>query len=196
MPLSIGPCADASSVTADIRTSRPGPRREAGSPTAQRLFLNVDDDLRFAECFRQLTHLTVQLLVPSTSARAAGDSTPRGCRWPVLAAKWPTTRSTSLPDEGEHRLHRVSPQQLRLLRGYVAYILRCRYAAWSWLSPQEPAAKLPPNRRPLWLPLYCGSPGGEPSLRSAAAKPPVEGTTPREFPLISDLCFLACPSAN
>src|SRR5947208_7336847 len=39
--------------------------------------------------------------------------------------------------------------------------------------------------------LRCGSPGGEPSLRSAAAKPPGERTTPREFPFISDLFFLA-----
>src|SRR5205807_10522253 len=39
--------------------------------------------------------------------------------------------------------------------------------------------------------LHCGSPGGEPSLRSAPAKPPGERTTPREFPFISDLFFLA-----
>ena len=32
---------------------------------------------------------------------------------------------------------------------------------------------------------------GEPSLRSAAAKPPGERTTPREFPSISVFFFLA-----
>jgi hypothetical protein len=39
--------------------------------------------------------------------------------------------------------------------------------------------------------LRCGSPGGEPPLRAAAAKPPGERATPREFPFISDLFFLA-----
>src|SRR6266403_189919 len=35
--------------------------------------------------------------------------------------------------------------------------------------------------RPLWLPLHC----------AAAAKPPEERATPREFPFVSDLFFLA-----
>src|SRR5437667_12840206 len=40
--------------------------------------------------------------------------------------------------------------------------------------------------------LRFGSPkDGEPSLRSAAAEPPEERTTPREFPLISFLFLLA-----
>ena len=86
------------------------------------------------------------------------------------AAKWPTTRSTNLPDEGEHRLHRVLPQRLRLLRGCVAYILRW-YAAWLWLPPQDPATKLPPNRRPLWLPLHCAAARQEASLRFVPRQP-------------------------
>ncbi len=65
----------------------------------------------------------------------------------------------------------MSPQRLRLLRGCVAYILRCRYAAWLWLPPQDPAAKLPPNRRPLWLPLHCAAARQEASLRFVPRQP-------------------------
>jgi hypothetical protein len=46
---------------------------------------------------------------------------------------------------------------------------------------RSPAAKPPPNRRPLWLPLDS----------AATAKPPEERTAPREFPFISVVCFLA-----
>jgi hypothetical protein len=45
------------------------------------------------------------------------------------------------------------------------------------LELKDPAAKPAPDQRPLWLPLH-----------SAAA---AERTTPREFPFISDLFFLA-----
>src|ERR1019366_10117136 len=108
-----------------------------------------------------------------TSARASAGSAPRGCRWLVLAAKWPATRSTSLPDEEARRHHRVSQQ--RLLRGCVAYIQRCRSAASAWQPLRDPAAKPPPNRRPLWLPLHCrvgaagcpAAPLTEPDLRAS-----------------------------
>jgi hypothetical protein len=49
------------------------------------------------------------------------------------------------------------------------------------LELKDPAAKPAPDQRPLWLPLHS----------AAAAKPPGERTTPREFPFISDLFFLA-----
>src|ERR1019366_9829448 len=103
-----------------------------------------------------------------TSARASAGSAPRGCRWLVLAAKWPATRSTSLPDEEARRHHRVSQQ--RLLRGCVAYIQRCRSAASAWQPLRDPAAKPPPNRRPLWLapPRAAGGPP-PPSSPSPAA---------------------------
>jgi hypothetical protein len=50
----------------------------------------------------------------------------------------------------------------RLPRECVAYIQLCKHDAWLWQPPQDPAAKPPPNRRPLWLPLH----------EAAAAKPP------------------------
>src|SRR5690348_10625816 len=73
-------------------------------------------------------------------------------------------RSTSPHGEEEHREHRVSLQRHRLPRECVAYIQPCRYDAWLWLPPQDPAAKPPPNRRPLWLPLYYAQ-AQKPSLR-------------------------------
>src|SRR5580704_8283134 len=93
----------------------------------------------------------------SISARAAGGSTLREYHWRVLAARWPATRSTSLPDEEEPRPHRASLQRPRLLRVCVAYIQRYRYAALLWLPPQDPAAKPPPNRRPVCLSLHCAA---------------------------------------
>src|SRR6202021_3632243 len=36
-------------------------------------------------------------------------------------------------------------------------VQRVRYDAWLWLPPQDPAAKPPPNWRPLWLPLHCAA---------------------------------------
>jgi hypothetical protein len=111
--------------------------------------------------------------------------------WPVLAASRSAKTSTDLRGGEGRQGHLASSQRLRLLVRCVVCTPLCRSAASRWQLLQDPAAKLPPNRRPVWLPLHCGSPGGEPSLRSAAAKPPEEGTTPREFPLISDICFLA-----
>jgi len=57
------PTSNVSWVTADIKISLPGAHRESHDPTAQRLFLDVDDDLRFAELFRQLANLSAQFLV-------------------------------------------------------------------------------------------------------------------------------------
>src|SRR6202158_4284038 len=51
----------------------------------------------------------------------------------------------------------MSLQRHRLPPECVAYIQRCRYDAWLWLPPQDPAAKPPPNWRPLWLPLHCAA---------------------------------------
>jgi hypothetical protein len=51
-------------------------------------------------------------------ARAAEESTPRGCRWLVLGANWPTTRRTNLPDEAvELETH----AEVVFIRGYLAY---------------------------------------------------------------------------
>src|SRR5487761_1765960 len=36
----------------------------------------------------------------------------------------------------------------------IASVQRCRYDAWLWLPPQDPAAKPPPDWRPLWLPPH------------------------------------------
>src|SRR5207302_9166483 len=47
----------------------------------------------------------------------------------------------------------------------------CRYDAWLWLPPQDPAAKPPPNRRPLWLPLHCAAARQEASLRFVPRQP-------------------------
>src|SRR5437667_8817953 len=80
-------------------------------------------------------------------------------------------RSTSLHGEEEHREHRVSLQRHRLPRECVAYIQPCRYDAWLWLPPQDPAAKPPPNRRPLWLPLHCAAARQEASLRFVPRQP-------------------------
>src|SRR5205823_6494800 len=52
-----------------------------------------------------------------------------------------------------------------------AYIQPCRYDAWLWLPPQDPAAKPPPNRRPLWLPLHCAAARQEASLRFVPRQP-------------------------
>src|SRR2546429_4596627 len=43
--------------------------------------------------------------------------------------------------------------------------------AWLWLPPQDPAAKPPPNRRPLWLPLHCAAARQEASLRFVPRQP-------------------------
>src|SRR6202158_47315 len=51
----------------------------------------------------------------------------------------------------------MSLQRHRLPPECVAYIQRCRYDAWLWLPPQDPAANPPPNWRPLWLPLHCAA---------------------------------------
>src|ERR1700687_5794023 len=51
----------------------------------------------------------------------------------------------------------MSLQRHRLPPECVAYIQRCRYDAWLWLPPQDPAAKPPPNWRPLWLALHCAA---------------------------------------
>src|SRR5438045_1701040 len=80
-------------------------------------------------------------------------------------------RSTSLHGEEAHREHRVSLQRHRLPRECVAYIQPCRYDAWLWLPPQDPAAKPPPNRRPLWLPLHCAAARQEASLRFVPRQP-------------------------
>src|SRR5205085_1187327 len=58
-----------------------------------------------------------------------------------------------------------------LPRECVAYIQPCRYDAWLWLPPQDPAAKPPPNRRPLWLPLHCAAARQEASLRFVPRQP-------------------------
>src|ERR1700745_2586094 len=79
-------------------------------------------------------------------------------------------RSTSPHGEEEHREHRVSLQRHRLPRECVAYIQPCRYDAWLWLPPQDPAAKPPPNRRPLWLPLHYAQ-AQKPSLRFVPRQP-------------------------
>src|SRR5437588_4414916 len=67
--------------------------------------------------------------------------------------------------------HRVSLQRHRLPRECVVYIQPCRYDAWLWLPPQDPAAKPPPNRRPLWLPLHCAAARQEASLRFVPRQP-------------------------
>src|SRR5205807_379887 len=56
-------------------------------------------------------------------------------------------------------------------RECVVYIQPCRYDAWLWLPPQDPAAKPPPNRRPLWLPLHCAAARQEASLRFVPRQP-------------------------
>src|SRR5438874_665184 len=80
-------------------------------------------------------------------------------------------RSTSLHGEEEHREHRVSLQRHRLPRECIAYIQPCRYDAWLWPPPQDPAAQPPPNRRPLWLPLHCAAARQEASLRFVPRQP-------------------------
>jgi hypothetical protein len=72
-------------------------------------------------------------------------------------------------------------QRLRLLVRCVVCTPLCRSAASVWQLLRNPAAKPAPDRRPLWLPLHS----------AAAAKPPGERATPRAFPFISDLFFLA-----
>src|SRR5207302_3541898 len=105
------------------------------------------------------------------SVRVAVRSTLRECRGLVLAARQLAMRSTSLHGEEEHREHRVSLQRHRLPRECVAYIQPCRYDAWLWLPPQDPAAKPPPNRRLLWLPLHCAAARQEASLRFVPRQP-------------------------
>src|SRR5207302_7603271 len=64
---------------------------------------------------------------------------------------------------------------------------------FAWATTSESGRDEEPGKAPALAAaaLRCGSPGGEPSLRSAAAKPPEERTTPREFPFISAFFFLA-----
>src|SRR5437667_100349 len=60
---------------------------------------------------------------------------------------------------------------IRIPRECVAYIQPCRYDAWLWLPPQDPAAKPHPNRRPLRLPLHCAAARQEASLRFVPRQP-------------------------
>src|SRR5207249_11841004 len=85
---------------------------------------------------------------------------------------FPTRRSSDL-EERQGRL--ASPPPLRLLQGCVVYIQPCRFAAWLWPPPQDPAAKPPANRRPLWLPLHSAAARQEASLRSVPRQPNPQG---------------------
>src|SRR5712691_7597948 len=102
------------------------------------------------------------------------ESTLRGCRWPALAANRSAETSTDLRG-GEERPGRLaSQQQIRPPARCVACIQRCRYAAWLWLPPQDPAAKPPANRRPLWLPLHSAA-ARYARLRSVPRQPNPQG---------------------
>src|SRR5207249_2931914 len=65
--------------------------------------------------------------------------------------------STDLRGGAERPGRLASQQQIRPPARCVVCIQRCRYAAWLWPPPQDPAAKPPPNRRPLWLPLHSAA---------------------------------------
>jgi hypothetical protein len=57
------PTSLASFVTAAVRISPPGPAPELDDPTAQPLFLYVDDDVSFPQIFTQACILTTKLLI-------------------------------------------------------------------------------------------------------------------------------------
>ena len=56
------PTVGANCWTASIRASRPGLACGSATPTARPLFLNIDDDLGFAQLFRETRIVLLQLL--------------------------------------------------------------------------------------------------------------------------------------
>src|ERR1700746_898918 len=79
-----------------------------------------------------------------------------------------------LQSHGAEVLRRAMEQGLQKQVFSATYIQRflqpCRYDAWLWLPPQDPAAKPPPNRRPLWLALHYAQ-AQKPSLRFVPRQP-------------------------